>query len=503
MKHWDIIILFPILFIICAISMVFLCKKEKLQKTTYLWLVQIILFWVAAGYAGIEIKNQISLQQNISSTNFILASVFSTFLFLIILKPIATFTTGIMQNRKIWIQISNVLLILVLALISFLNLPLWMLIIVSIMLSFCLASSTLFTLFLNEQSFFRIYIMPSVWITFIFISFSSSLGVYFNNVNMVANNNASTIVFNLLLISMLITGLALSFIIKENKNLVQVFDNEVLEQLPKKNNFTFFIIYTLAFLLTFTSAINNSLFIKLYIALNLTNLNLNDENVLTWLRINEFIYLIPTILASILSYKVLRKIIEQKYLIYINLFTLFSAYTIMAFTSNPFIFILLNILTGICFNQIIYSLFSACVFWNYRAKKNPVTGFYGSSMFLGYFIVEVTQNSLSSLKVGIFKNFSNLDQLLIFKETSTSEEIDKLLRTFDNFSTLIMSIACVIVLASILIFYFMSNKIFADYNKYNSATKNLKMLIKKRVITKTKTKLNLKAIEEDINQDYE
>ncbi|ALD66154.1 hypothetical protein [Spiroplasma cantharicola] len=503
MQHWDIKILFPILFIICTISIVFLCKKEKLQKDSYLWLIQTILFWSAAGYAGVEIKNQINLQQNISSTNFILASVFSTFLFLIILKPLATFTTGIIQNRKIWIQISSILLVLIIVLTSFLNLSLWILIIVALMLSFCLASSTLFTLFLNEQSFFRIYIMPSVWISFIFISFSSSLGIYFSNVNMIANSQAVTILFNVILILMLIVGFIVSLIIKENKNLVQVFDNEVLDQLPRKNNFTFFVIYTLAFLLTLTSAINNSLFIKLYIALNLTNLNLNDENVLLWLRINEFVYLIPTILASIVSYKFLRKIIEQKYLIYINMFVLFSAYTIMAFVSNPFIFILLNIITGICFNQIIYSLFSACVFWNYRAKKNPVTGLYGSSIFAAYFIVEVTQNSLSTSKVTIFKNFSNLNQLFIFKNNSTTGEFERVLRSFDNFSTLIISIACVIVLISILIFYFMSNKIFSDYNKYNSATKNLKMLIKKRVITKTKTKLNLQAIEEDINQDYE
>ncbi|AUB31359.1 hypothetical protein [Spiroplasma floricola] len=497
MQDWDLKILFPLLFIACIISMVFLCMKEKLQKGAFLWLVQIILFWIAAGFMGNQIKNQIS---SLNSISFIIASVFTTSFFLIILKPLATFSTGILKNRKIWIQISSLIMIILLFFICLFNLPVWALIIVSLLFSFCLASSTLFYLFLNEQSFYRIYILPSIWITFIFITFSTTFGIYLSNLNIVIGNssNSSNISLLVILILMICSGFALSFLSKENKNMVQTFDQEILEDIPKKNNALFLIIYLLAFLLTITSAINNSLFIKLYIALNLKNLNFNNEGIRMWLRINDFAYLIPTIIASVISYKLLRKFFEQKYLVFLNMFVLFAIYTAMAFVQNPFIFIVLNIIAGICFNQIIYSLFSACLFWNYRAKRNPVTGFYGSAMFASYFIVDSVQSTLADLKVGVFKNFSNLDELL-----NSKFDFQTSLKEFDDISTIIMSISCVMILIAILIFYFMNNKIFADYSNYKIATQNLKILIKKRVITKTKTKLDIKSIEKGIIESNE
>ncbi|WP_338985415.1 hypothetical protein [Spiroplasma endosymbiont of Diplazon laetatorius] len=461
-----------------------------------MWLAQIILFWVVAGFIGNELKNHIN---NLSSTTFILASIFSTSLFLIILKPLATFTTSLIKNRKIWIQASSGLMLILAIMVLTLKLPLWALIIVSLIFSLCLASSTLFYLFLNEQSFYRIYVMPSVWITFVFITFSTTFGIYLSNLNIVVWENATSSKMSLMVIMILLAlgSIALSIFIKENKNMVQVFDQEILEALPKKNNAVFCLIYLLGFLLTVTSAISNSLFMKMYLTLNLSDLNFENDVIKTWLRINDFAYLIPSIFASVISYKLLRKIFEQKYLIFINMFVLFAAYTAMAFVQNPFVFIILNLIAGICFNQIIYSLFSVCLFWNYRAKKNPVTGYYGSAMFLAYFSVEAIQNTLSSLKIGIFKEFSNIDELLAFKNNSS--DISGIVESFDNITTLIMSISCVVVLASILIFYFMSHKIFADYTNYKFATQNLKVLIKKRVISKTKTKFNVESIEEKGN----
>ncbi|WP_339021424.1 hypothetical protein [Spiroplasma endosymbiont of Atherix ibis] len=497
MQDWDLKILFPLLFIVCITSMIFLCMKEKLQRGAFLWIAQIILFWIAAGFIGNQIKSQIN---SLNSVSFIVASVFTTSLFLIILKPLATFSTGILKNRKIWIQISSLIMVVLLFLICLFNLPLWALIIVSLLFSFCLASSTLFYLFLNEQNFYRIYILPSIWITFVFITFSTTFGIYLSNLNIVIGNSSkiSNILLFIILTLMICSGLVLSFLTKENKNMVQTFDQEILENLPKKNNGLFLIIYLLAFLLTITSAINNSLFIKLYIALNLKDLNFNNEVIRIWLRINDFAYLIPTIIASVISYKLLRKFFEQKYLIFLNMFVLFATYTAMAFVQNPFIFIVLNIIAGICFNQIIYSLFSACLFWNYRAKINPVTGFYGSAMFASYFIIDSIQSTLSDLKIGIFKNFSNLEELL-----NKDFDLKNALKGFDDISTIIMSISCVIILIVILIFYFMNKKIFADYSNYKIATQNLKILIKKRVIAKTKTKLDIKFIEEGIKESNE
>ncbi|WP_148285807.1 MFS transporter [Spiroplasma diminutum] len=483
--------------------MVFLCRKEKLQKGSYLWLAQIVLFWIAAGFIGNQLKNDIEIQKNLNSINFIVLSIFSTSLFLIILKPLATFTTGIFKNRKIWIQISSVIMIFILIITSISDLPLWLTIIIIMLFSFSLASSTLFYLFSNEQNFFRIYTLPSIWITFVFITFSSSFGIYLSNSNLVYKNNGFSISLIVILSILVVLGFAISFLSKENKNLVQVFDEEILNKLPQKNNMIFLIIYLLGFLITLTSAMNNSIFIKLYIALNLINFDLNEEQVNLWLRINDFVYLVPTIITSIISYKLLRKVIEQKYLIFISMFILFGTYTAMAFVPNPFIFIALNILAGICFNQIIYSLFSACVFWNYRAKRNPVTGYFGSAMFGSYFITELIENFISGKKIGIFKNFTNVDELLDkWKNIEQSSKTEILIMS-DNISTIIMSIACVLILASILLFYFTSSKIFADYSKYKIATQNLKILIKKRVMTKTKTKFKVEIFEEGESENYE
>ncbi|WP_162684679.1 hypothetical protein [Spiroplasma sp. BIUS-1] len=480
--------------------MVFLCSKEKLQKNSYLWIIQIVLFWIAAGYAGNQLKDQINF---LDSKSFIVITIFSTSLFLIFLKPLATFVTGIWKNRKIWIQASNGIMILLVILLSLTNLPLWALIITSILLSLSIASSTLFYLFLNEQSFYRIYVLPSVWITFVFMTFSSTFGIYLSNLNIVIGQKAlsSNLTLSIILILMLASSMALSFFTKENKNMVQVFDQEILEHLPKKNNKLFLLIYLLGFLLALTSAINNSLVIKLFIALNLTKFNLSDESIYLWMRINDFIYLIPTIFASIISYKILTKIFEQKYLIFINLFVLFGVYTAMAFVQNPFVFIVLNLIAGISFNQIIYSLFSVCMFWNYRARKNPVTGFYGSAMIGAYFLVEVSQNIISELNLGIFKDFSNLKELLEFRNSFDTSAMNNTLAVFDDATTIIMSIACIIVLTFILIFYFMSNKIFADYVKYKMATQNLKVLIKKRVIAKTKTKFDVESSIEEVQEN--
>ncbi|WP_158637882.1 hypothetical protein [Spiroplasma monobiae] len=461
-----------------------------------MWVAQIVLFWIAAGYIGDQLKNQVN---ELQSTSFIVMTIFSTSLFLVILKPLATIATGLLKNRKIWIQISSCMMIILAIILSITNLPLWLLIIATLMLSFSLASSTLFYLFLNEQSFYRIYILPTVWITFVFMTFSTVFGIYLSNLNTFVSNNSITanVILTVLMVTMIIVGIVLSLFSKENKNMIQVFDSEILESLPKKNKTVFFVLYLLGFLLCLTSAMNNSLVIKMYIALNLNEFNLNKNSIELWLRINNFAYLLPTIIASVVSYKLLRKVFEQKYLIFINLFVLFAVYTSMAFIQNPFVFICLNIFAGICFNQVIYSLFSVCLFWNYRAKNNPVTGYFGSAMVFSYLIVDITQNAMISSRTGVFKYFTNIDDIL----KRESNELKSALNLFDNVSTIMMSIACVIILITIIIFYFMSNKLMADYAKYRVATQNLKVLIKKRVIAKTKTKINVEvAIDEGVNE---
>ncbi|ASP28590.1 hypothetical protein SCORR_v1c08180 [Spiroplasma corruscae] len=489
MKNWDLIIMLPILFAMCIFTLIFIVLKEKIKKRQVLFLTSIIFFWMIVGYLSNKTFNTLPTTLEVEKSEFIFLIIFGTSLFLIFLKPFATFITGIIRNRTSWLKVSYAIIFTMVLILTIVGekTNIYYFIFMSFMLSICIASSTIYFLFYNEQYYYRIYVLPATWIVFSFITFGTTLGLYLEELNTIVIGK--TFNYSILGISMFIIlclFIFTSLFIKESRNLAGVFDKEVIDLLPKKNNLNFFMIYLIVFLLSITSSLNNSMIVKLFIGLNLRDYQLDYNQVFSFLRAFNFLYTVPSIIVSYFIYKFVLKYLGQKYLIFTSLFLIFGMYTILAFTTNPYVYTFTNIFTGILMNQILFSLFSLCIMWNYRSPKNPVTGFFGTSFFGAKFLIESTEKIVGFYNKGVFHNvnkISDLETLLVVNST--------LLKEFDVATTLIMSFSCMLILICILIFYFRNNSMFADYTSYRNATRNLKNLLKKRILEKAKTKIEV------------
>ncbi|AKX34468.1 hypothetical protein SLITO_v1c08530 [Spiroplasma litorale] len=495
MNNWDLLIMLPILFAMCFFTLLFIVFKEKVKKNQIIFLVNTALLWVILGYLSNQNSNNIPSTLLIDKAEYFSIVILGTSLFLVFLKPLATFITGIIRNRFIWIKITYVLVFILLVIDFFTKnyINSYLFVFTTLLLSICLASSTIFFLYCNEQYYYRIYVLPVVWIIFSFIGFGTAFGTYLNELKVLFTNYYYQNTIIVLCIILIIYLFSYSFFIQENKNLAGVFDKEIIDSIPKKNNFNFFLIYLIVFLVSITSSLNNSLIVKMFIGLNLRDYGIDYNNVISLLRTFNFLYTIPSILISYFIYKFALKYFGQKYLIFACLFLIFGAYTILAFTTNPFIYISVNVFTGILFNQIVFSLFSLCIMWNYRSPKNPVTGFFGSAMFGAKFIVSSIEKIIANLKKGVFHNVGLLSDLENIKNVNSDS-----LKEFDIATTLMMSFSCMIILICILVFYFKNNSFFADYINYNNATRNIKNLLKKRIMEKAKTKIDFSGKEKEV-----
>ncbi|AKU80123.1 hypothetical protein STURON_00877 [Spiroplasma turonicum] len=434
---------------------------------------------------------------NFDKSSYLIALILGTSFFSLFLKPLSTFITGLIRNRFTWLKISYFFAFIITVTQFFIqenNIILF--IFLSLFLAICISSSSIFFLYYNEQFNYRIYVISVTWIIFTFITFGTILGNYISEINHILLKEKYEITSLSIFVIILIYLFIYSFFCKETKNLAGVFDEYIIENLPKKNNFNFFILYLLGFLISLTSALNNSQIVKLFIGLNLKDYGSSYETIESFLRSFNYFYYVPSIIVSYFIYKFVLKYLGQKYLIITCLFLLFGVYTLLAFTTNPYIYMFSSILSGILCNQIIFTLFSLCIFWNYRAPKNPVTGFFGTSLFLAKFLVESIEKFISKSNYGVFKDINDLSDLSFYDVANSTS-----LKDFDIATTLIMSFSCMVVLISVLIFYYKNNSLFADYLNYRNATRNIKNLLKKRMLDKVKTKIDVNKINSnDINE---
>ncbi|AOG60193.1 hypothetical protein SHELI_v1c02380 [Spiroplasma helicoides] len=487
MQNWDIVVLLPILFITCFAVIGFVIYKEKIKHSAGFFLLGILVFWIFASLVGYQLSKGLNyMASDLSPTTYILLILLSSSIFTIFLKPLATFYTGVIRMRKFWTCLSYSGLILTSIILLTVKIDLYTFTILSILYSLLLSTSTIHNLLLNEQFYYRINTLPVTWICYTFIGVGSILGVYFGDIQTVIFKNFNFTIFNSLAIVVGIILLVFSVINKENKNLAGVFDSDVIDQLPKKSNWNFLAIYTIVLLLSLSYSLANSILITDFLSLKLWEIYKNSEAANLWVRISGYATVIPSLLVSYFIYKYLMKYFGQKYLFMINLFLLFFAYTILAFVKNPYVFIILNIFIGISFNQLMYSLFSLCMFWNYRAPKNPVTGFYGSSLYLGKFIVEVIEQPLVSQNKSLYGKMPNLSDS--YNENLNLNELDQ---TYGNTVTIIFACCSVIVLFATLIYFYTNAKLMADFTDYRLATQNLKTILKKQIMLKAKTKVDV------------
>ncbi|QEH61595.1 hypothetical protein SCHIN_v1c03980 [Spiroplasma chinense] len=491
MNNWDLTILMPIILVLGLAVFCFLIFNEKLKKDVIFFILEVAIFWIAAGFITFQFSSSKLLAiSSISKAGYIILLLFSSSLFTIFLKPIATFFTGVIRMRKVWLWISYgclIIISLILFIVPAINATTF--IVGSIFLSVLLATSTIHYLFLNEQYFYRINTLPVTWILFTVIGFSTLLSFYFSNLQeVVIKSNFKYIDLSCLFMGIIV--LAMSFIKKENKSTAGVFDPTVISQLPKKNNYYLLLIYCLTFFIALTYYLSSSLTTKYFIQIRLIEKQYAQETIRLMSRLFDLSFLAPSILVSYFIFKYLLKYFGQKYFFVINNFLLFGCYTALAFITNPFAFLCVNILIGVFYNQLIYTLFSVCMFWNYRAPKNPVTGFFGSALFGAKYLVESLEGIMLKNKVGSFKEIEVVDNLVLPNTNLSTISSD-----FADVITILFSICAVILLLCALIFYYTSNKIFVDFVNYRLATQNLKNILKRRVIEKTKTQIDVENLE--------
>ncbi|AHI52641.1 hypothetical protein [Spiroplasma culicicola] len=492
MTSWELSILFPIILVGTLGVLFFVVFKEKIKKNSWLFLLETFAFWIATSFVGYQVANQFSeIQSSVSKTQLIIIILFSSSLFTIFLKPLATFFTGLIRSRKTWLWISYTILFIQNILLIFMTPSVVTSIINALMYAILLSTSTIHFLYFNEQFYYRINTLPVTWIIFTLIGSGSIFGLFIFDIQTIVFNVDNLFVTNIILALVAIGCIVLNIFKKEIKNLAGVFDSNIIEQLPKKNNINFLVIYFLTFLLVLSYSMLDSNLVKQFLQIKLISKGYNQDFINSFLNLNQILSLSIGTMSGYLIYKYVLKYFGQKYLFIINLFILFTLYATLSFVTNPFIVIVINILVVIAYNQLLYTLFSFCMFWNYRSPKNPVTGFFGSALFGAQYLSSSADNLFNNSQNSFVQNIHSIIAGEITDLTIIQEHSDQ----FRDIITIIFAIASLLVLVALLVYYFTSNKIIADFVNYRLAMQNLKTILKKRMIEKTKTQIDVENLD--------
>lgn len=494
-SNWDLFILDPILIFIGILILSFMFYKEKISIKSLIFYIEIILFWAGMAILTKHLSREF-LQNTLDNISFTILMFFSSVFIGIILKPIATWLTARINNRRIWIWISyaTAMIGILLLIVNNYNHFLWINIITSILLGFSISSNTVYYLFLNEQFYYRINPVGVTWTVAIAMLFASFLGMYINDLNIAIwkNNLPISLIIGFIFTA---TSLGISFVKKENKDFVGSFEKSIREQYPPKDIPIFFIMCLMSILISVANSLVSGNTIKMFIAILYIRSEEKDQ-IIMFLRLFEYMFVFVSVIFGYFIFRYIFKSLGYKYTLLTNAFILFIVYTLFAFIHNGTAYIILNMFAGIAYFQIIYGIFSISVFWNYRIVNIPITGYVSASVLLGKYVVDNTESLLVNNKVGPFKICNNLNWIFENKNL-IRQDFDTYFDAFNDMVTITSSIAALIILVVILILYLSSNRLLRDFSNFKLAMTTMKNNYKKNIIDKTKL-----SVENKLGEKY-
>jgi len=162
-------------------------------------------------------------------------------LLLVVLKPLATFLTGKIQHRRVWMYFAGIMLFLAM-IFTFVNKDgssIALFVIITVFLALGLSANSLFFLFENEQFYYRAAPTLSVTVISVFILFGTFFGTYLAELEINLTQQKSgynhVVLYSLTSLFLVLSALFSLVNVKEDAHYVSGLDNRLLTELPQFN----------------------------------------------------------------------------------------------------------------------------------------------------------------------------------------------------------------------------------------------------------------------------
>ncbi|AHI53638.1 hypothetical protein SSABA_v1c02260 [Spiroplasma sabaudiense Ar-1343] len=490
LNNWDLLILNPILIVFSLISIFFMLVKEKSSFKTKLIYLEIFAFWFGVGLIIGVITNY--LQPNgifKKSLPFAILLFFGINFMAIIFKPLATFITGKIKNRRLWFWIANITMLLSIIFLV-INLKIldqinYLLLYLTLILTgFSLSANTIHYLIVNEQTYYRLNPIGSTITVCVVMLFGNYLASYLVSFSDLFYNKKIETIAIIIAIIMVSCSLGLSFIKKENKNLVGNFSIEIRNELGQFKIIYLVYLSFFTFMIMIISEISGGIFLEEYLKLLLlSNKQNSSSQTFLYLRIIRISHYIPQILLGYWIYRYIVPQIGYKYHFMTSLLVISISLSIICFTKIPLLILIFQFIITLAIAQVFYGLFALSVMWNYRAVNIPVTGIVGSAGILAIYICDGVFKTLQNNHAGIFNYDNSISSLMI------NPQIDALKNTYSDVWNVVIASMVGLSLLMILMFYFTIDKVLNNYKNINEANLTMKTLERKSLINKLEQRI--------------
>ncbi|ATQ35733.1 hypothetical protein MENTO_v1c06010 [Mesoplasma entomophilum] len=408
MNNWDLIIVVPLIIILGLAFLYFLYKKQNFEKKIFWFYTQTLIVWVTNAILIQENSNVLTdaFDKMPSATVVVLLLFGSSMLFAILLKPFATWITGKIRSRNIWIR-ASILASILASLLLFIpsNDAAWFKVIIilqAIILGISISSQSLYFLYLNEQKYNRLFALKVSFAIGFVITFATFIGNWILNINNFVTDKI--IVLNIVTVILLLLSLLISFKNgSENKNKIGEFRLVLKEELIKYSKSTLVKLIILTLILGIIYGFIQSPIFRMYFVANSKIGNDNQKWLEALDRKYQALFIFGQFVIGYTLYKIMLPKIGVKNLIFALIVISGLTLLISTFVINSVWIIISNLIFGSAYFVLFYMWFAFAIMWNYRASKGiPVTGFIASALLLGQFLVIFIFNSFIYTKTGLF-----------------------------------------------------------------------------------------------------
>ncbi|ASZ09323.1 hypothetical protein CK556_03135 [Mesoplasma chauliocola] len=433
MLNWDLFIVVPLIIVLGFAILYVIYKKNKFEKKLFWFYIQTLIVWLVVAILTQENTNLMSNVFEKSPPAIVVALLIfgSSMLFAVFLKPVATWLTGKMKNRRIWIR-AAILTSIVAALLLLIpenNTTLFKFVIIfqAVILALSISSQSLYFLFLNEQKYNKLFPLKVSFSVGLVITFSTFIGNWIFNLNTLADNKFWFL--NAFCIILLIFGGILSFKnFGENPNKIGEFKIVLKEELIKFSKSTLIKLIVLTLIMGIIYGFVQSPIFKMYFVAHFKITNNDIEWLHSLDRKYQAVFIFGQFALGFFLYKFLLPKVGVKNLIMGLILISGVTLLISTFVINNIWIIIANLLFGSSYFVLFYMWFAFAIMWNYRASKGtPVTGYIASALILGQFLVITVFNSIIYTKTGLFTyqsinsiiNETNMENIIQFEKNIT------------------------------------------------------------------------------------
>ncbi len=465
MYTWDINILYPVIFLVLFFVFGFYLRKIKKLKKDGIFFVQQFCFWSSV-YIMVNINENYSLSYFLNHKESIWVVIFFTITFYAIFLFIpANIFTSKFRNRKLWFYLSYMCGLP--SIIIFISWPtIVSVLIFSMLMAFSAACTSQYYLFYSENYQNRIFPFTTISLVFTVMVFATLFSVNIDNflyemekvesvrTNVIPISDFYYSITALIVFVLFLLSLFFLFLIPEKEDNFG-YCNIQFEKFEPFIWVKGILLFVFLFVIVLIEEIGHGLFFNWMLDQNVWTTNHNDSIVSLYSRLSIEIYDVTQILISgFIGFFIIKRL-GIKYTFGLGLFLKFLYFSLMSFSSNPVLLLFLDFISGAGYVILIITLFTLALMWQTRTPNKKILPIFITIFTFTSFFTQYIIKLLSGTTWGIFK-LKNIQDNYVPNDEITIQ--------LNAETTIIFTILAVITLGLLILFYYCSEFILAEYN---------------------------------------